>query len=114
MYTVTHSLLRAKAGEPVRLSVTVTDKSGTAVDLTGASAVYKIARHAGDTALLTITDANGITLSGNIATVDVNTADLKNSSVQLLGDFFGQLQITQNGDSLFVAEGPLCLDPVIA
>ena len=115
MYTVTHDLLSAKAGEPVRIVFTVTDQHGIAVTVSGASASYKIARGAGETALLTKTDASGITLSGNNVTVEFATDDIRDASdAQLYGEFLGQLHITKAGSGLYVAEGPLLIERVIA
>lgn len=114
MYTVTHELLIAKAGEPVRIIFTVTDQNGAAVTLSGASAAYKIARGAGEAAILTKTDSSGITLSGNTATVEFSTGDIKDAdSAQLFGEFIGQLKITKSGDGLYVAQGPLLIERVI-
>jgi hypothetical protein len=113
MNTLTHALLRAKAGEPVSLVFTVTDRDGDPVSVESATAAYKIARRAGDAALLTKTQEAGITLSGNVATVDFSTGELLQSGNQLLGDFFGQLKITKDGDGIFVAEGPITVEPVI-
>ena len=114
MYTVVHPLVETHTGEAVRLVFTVTDQAGTAVSLSGASAIYKIARHAGDAALLVKTETAGIALSGNTATVSFNTSELTSGGAALLGDFFAQLQVTKSGDSLIVAEGPLSVAPVIA
>lgn len=115
MYTVTHDLLSAKAGEPVRIVFTVTDQDGAAVTLTGAAASYKIARGAGEAALLSKTQGNGITLSGNSATVEFSTGDIQDSNnQQLYGEFLGQLKITKSGDGLYVAEGPLLIERIIA
>lgn len=113
MYTVTHPLISAKSGEPVRITFTITDQAGNAVSMTGASATYKIARQADDAALLTKTSPTAITLSSNTAAVNFNTGDLLDGSTPLLGDFIGQLTITKSGDSLVVAEGPLHVSPVI-
>lgn len=115
MYTVAHELLAAKSGEPVRIVFTVTDQNGSAVSLAGASAAYKIARGAGDAALLTKTNPSGITLSGNTATVEFLTSDIRDAAGNpLFGEFLGQLKITKGSDGLYVAEGPLLVEPVIA
>ncbi len=65
-------------------------------------------------ALLTKTDTDGITLSSNTAEVAFNTGELSDSGAGLIGDFFAQLKITKDGDSLIVAEGPLHIAPIIA
>lgn len=113
MYTVTHSLLRAKTGEPVKITFSVKDQNGNAVIVTGATATYKIARRIGETALLTKTDADGITLDNDTAVVEFNASELVDGATPLLGDFFGQLKIVKSGLGLIVAEGPLSIGAVI-
>lgn len=115
MYTVTHDLLAAKAGEPVRIVFTVTDQNGGAVTLDGATAAYKIARGAGEPALMTKTESDGIELSGNTATIDFLSSDIKDAqNNQLYGEFLAQLKITKSGDGLYVAQGAILIEPVIA
>ena len=113
MYTVTHPLISAKSGEPVRITFTITDHDGNAVSMTGAAAAYKLARQPDDNAILSLSSPGDITLSSNTAVVEFNTGDLLDGDLPLLGDFIGQLTITKNGDSLVVAEGPLHVAPVI-
>ena len=113
MYTVTHGLISAKTGETVQVTFTVTDGSGNAVSVEGAAATYKIARRAGDTAILAKTEAEGISLVSNMAIVEFDTGDLADAEGALLGDFFAQLTITKDGDGLVVSEGPLHVSPVI-
>lgn len=114
MHAITHDLISAKSGEPVRITFTVTDQNGAAVFVEGASASYKIARHAGDPALLSKTETAGIALSGSTATVAFNTAEIVADGSPLLGVFFAQLKIIKDGDALIVAEGPIQIDPVIS
>lgn len=113
MYTVPHSLLRAKSGEPVKITFTISDQNGNPVTVTGAAATYKIARRLGLPALLTKTQSDGITLSGSTAIVEFDTGGLVENNEALLGDFVAQLKIIRNGDALVVAEGPLQVEPVI-
>lgn len=113
MYTITHELIKTHSGEPVKIIFTVTNQSGSAVTVAGAEATYKISRRDGNAALLTKTGGGGITLSSNTAIVEFNTGELTDGGELLLGDFFGQLKITKNGDGLVVAEGPLHVAPVI-
>ena len=113
MYTITHSLIETHSGEPVKIVFTVTDQAGAAVSVAGANATYKIARRPGGAALLTKTELDDITLSSNTATVEFSTTELDDGDELLIGDFFGQLKITKNGDGLIVAEGPLYVAPVI-
>lgn len=114
MHTAVHGLISAKAGEPVRIIFTVTNADGAEVDVSGASAVYKIARRAGEAALLTRTHEEGILLSGNMAVVEFDTGDLADDNGQMTGDFVGQLTVAMDGDSLVVAEGPVHVGAVIA
>jgi hypothetical protein len=114
MYTITHRLIETHTGEPVKITFTVTDQAGAPVTVASATAVYKIARRLGEAALLTKTDADGITLSGSTAIVEFNTGELvDDDEVPLLGDFAGQLLITKDGDGLIVAEGQINIAPVI-
>lgn len=113
MYTISHSLIETHSGEPVKIIFTVTDQLGAPVTVVGATATYKLARRSGEAALLTKTQADGITLSSNTAIVEFNTASLLDGASALLGDFFGQLKITKDGDTLVVAEGPLYVASVI-
>ncbi len=114
MHSIKHNLISAKSGEPVNIVFTITDQNGLAVPVDGAEATYKIARHADEPALVTKTQTAGITLSGNIASVTFNTAELAAEGSPLRGVFFAQLKITKNGDGLIVAEGPIQIDPVIS
>lgn len=114
MHTAVHGLVRLKAGEPATLIFTVTDREGLPVDLAGAQALYKLARRAGDDALLTLTEGGGIALSANVATVSLETAELSGPGGLLTGDFLGQLTLIKDGDGLVAAEGPLSIEPVIS
>lgn len=113
MHTAVHGLIRLKAGEPATLIFTVTDREGLPVDLSGAQARYKLARRAGDAALLTLTDGGGIALAANVATVSLETAELTGPDGALTGDFLGQLTLVKDGAGLVVAEGPVSVEPVI-
>jgi len=113
MHTVTFDEITAHAGEPVQITFTVTNQSGTAVSLAGAAATFKIARTENSAAIATKTESAGIVLSGNAAVVSFNTNELVSGASQLLGDFFAQLKITKSGDSLVAAEGRLHVKPVI-
>lgn len=114
MHTVTHGLLSAKTGEPVKITFTITDQNGDPVTVTGAAAIYKIARQAGQPALLTKTEADGITLLNDTAVVEFDSGNLVDGSTPVLGDFFGQLKIIKSGIGLIVAEGPISIGPVIS
>jgi hypothetical protein len=97
----------------VRIVFTIADRSGQAVSMDGALAVYKIARRAGGASLLAKTEENGVTLDGNTAAVAFNAGELADDLGPLLGDFFGQLTVTKDGAGLVVAEGPLSVGSVI-
>mgnify|MGYP003387352246 CR=1 FL=1 len=117
MDTALHDRFTAKAGEPVRLIFNVVDQDGNAVTLTDISAVYKIARRAGQSAIMTLTQEDaGITVSGSTVTVEYNTEDVNDGStdaVQFYGLFFDQLQITEDDDALYVCEGEFVIEQVI-
>lgn len=113
MYTTQHTRLSVKSVEPVQIIATVVDRTGSAVALAGATATYKIARKVGDDALLSKSQGNGITFSTNIATVDFLASDVEESGEQAYGDFWGQLTITLNSDTLVVLEGPITINKVV-
>lgn len=104
MYTVRHEPLEAHTGEPVEIIFDVTDnaKPPQPVLVEGATATYKVARRQGGTALMTLTEINGITLSGNTATVEFDVDDIGRT-----GDLFGELKITKDGVPLVVGDGRL-------
>jgi hypothetical protein len=115
MHTRIHPLIEIRSGEIADLVFSVTDQNGAGVDLAGASAEYRLARRAGERALLTLhsDESGGIALAGEVATVSLDTNALAQNGKPLLGDFFGQLRLSIGGRTLVVAEGPLCLHPVI-
>ncbi len=115
MFTHIHSNIETRSGETEELVFHVADKDGNAADLTGAAAEYRIARRAGDTALLSCTsaDGGGIVIEDNAVTVTFDTAALTQNEKPLLGDFFAQLRITVNDRTLVVAEGPISIAPVV-
>lgn len=115
MYTVKHELLLTKFGESVELRFTVTDRNGEAVDLSvpGVFAVYKVGRNAVSAAVMTKTESSGITFDGNIAIVNFTTDEITEEEVQTSITYLGQLKITKGGDTLYVAEGNIRIDPVI-
>ena len=114
MYTATHNQNTASVGEKVRITFTIKDEAGAIVDVSSSTAAYKIARRKGDVALLTKTNIAGITLSGNTAIVEFNTNEVLASEEQALGDFVDQLAITKAGDTLYVSEGIITIEPVIS
>jgi hypothetical protein len=109
MYTQVHAPLSAKAGEGVRIIFTVTDRNGAAVALDGAEAAYRLARRAGEAALLEVTEGAGILLDGSTATVEFSTEGLPEAG----GDFIGQLTLTLDGQALVAAEGVVTISPVV-
>jgi len=113
MHTTVFDTIVTHAGEPVSITFTITNQSGQAVNVDGATATFKIARQPGGTALLTKTQGSGITLSGNTAVITFSTSGLVDGGAQLIGDFFAQLKITKSGDSLIAAEGRIQVDAVI-
>lgn len=115
MHTHIHGNIEARSGEPVEIVFNVTDKDGNTADLTLATAEYRLARRAGDAALLTRSSAaeGGIAMDGSTVTVTIDTTALMHAGAAMLGDFFGQLRITLDGRTLVVAEGPVSIAPVI-
>lgn len=115
MHTRIHPPVDIRSGEQADLVFSVTDESGAGLDLTGGMAEYRLARRAGERALLTLhSDGDGgIALAGEVATVSLDTNALVQNGKPLLGDFFGQLRLSLGGRTLVVAEGVLCLHPVI-
>lgn len=115
MHTRIHPPIDIRSGETADLFFSVTDADGAGVDLAGASAEYRLARRAGERALLTLHSGEngGIALAGEVATVSLDTNVIVQNGKPLLGDFFGQLRLTLGERTLVVAEGVLCLHPVI-
>ena len=114
MHTHIHGNIEARSGEPVEIAFNVTDKDGNAIDLTSATAEYRLARRAGDVALLTCSSDDGdIIAEDNRVTVTFDSAALTQGGQPLMGDFFGQLRITKDARTLVVAEGPISIAPVI-
>jgi hypothetical protein len=115
MYTHIHSAIETRSGEKAELVFNVTDHEGNAVDLSAASAEYRLARRAGEAAIAVYNseENGGITLEGNLAKVMLDTNDVMQSGKPLLGDFFGQLRVTVDDRMLVAAEGVINIAPVI-
>ena len=116
MYTTRFPQQFAKAGEELQMTFNITDDSGTPLNVDGATATLKLARLAGDPAIVTYTDTDGVTLSGSTAVGLIKTADLLDDDSpqnQLFGDFSAQLKIVKASQPLYVAEGLICVDAVI-
>lgn len=115
MHTAIHPLIEARSGERFEIIFNVTDSAGDTAVLEGASAEYRIARRAGERALVSLTSGSegGITLAGSAAQVSIDTNLLGAHGTAMMGDFFGQLRLSIGGQTLVVAEGPLCIHPVI-
>lgn len=108
MHTQYHGLVTAHLGDSLRLEFVVTDKSGANVDLSAASAVYKLARRHDAPAVVVLNGESGVAMLENVVSVSLDTA-----SIARTGDFFGQLFVTIDGETLVVAEGPVHIAPVI-
>ncbi|MDP2204758.1 MAG: hypothetical protein Q8K65_00460 [Alphaproteobacteria bacterium] len=115
MHTGIHPPIDIRSGEMAELVFTVTDGAGAGIDLGGAAAEYRLARRAGERALLTLHSGEdgGVTIDSETVTVSLDTAALVQNGKAMLGDFFGQLRLTIGGRSLVAAEGNLCLHPII-
>lgn len=69
-------------GDDVQLIFTVVDEAGVALDFTGYTLQWILARKAGDSSILSKTIGSGITVSTNIVTVSLahtETAPLRNA-----------------------------------
>lgn len=62
-------------GESKVFRYNVTDASGTAVIVTGATCTWELSRYPGETAILTKTTADHITASGSTIDVELEPAD---------------------------------------
>jgi hypothetical protein len=100
--TATNQTVRNyQAGDDVRLEVTVTDEDGSAVDLSGATVVWGLARRpTADAALVEkSTDTGGITItdaaSGEFA-IEVEATDTEG----LEGTFYHEAELTDSGGSV--------------
>lgn len=115
MYTHIHGTIEMRSGERAELVFNITDHDGATVDLTEASAEYRVARRAGEAALMVCTseENGGIVMTGSAATVTVDTNTLAQGGKPLMGDFFAQLRITLDERMLIVAEGVINVAPVI-
>lgn len=112
MHTVMFEPVIAHADEPMELIFSVTDRDGNAVALAGASALFKIARTPDSAPLLVKTTDDGIVLQDNTATVAFHTAELADEEENaLLGDFFAQLRIARDENSLVASEGRISILP---
>ena len=107
MYATKHDAIEARRGEYIKIAFTITDNAGTPVSLAGAALTYKIGRRLGDEALLELELGDGISVSGNVATVEFYTDAVVIDAVPALGDFIGQLFVTKDSKTLMTAEGPL-------
>jgi len=80
------------SGDSKTLAITITDKSGSAVDLTGATVKYAIAGSATATTKLVSkqTGGAGITTALNVATVTIDPADTE----AIAGIFYQEIETT--------------------
>ncbi|HRJ66925.1 MAG TPA: hypothetical protein PLW48_07280, partial [Alphaproteobacteria bacterium] len=115
MHTAIHPLIDVRSGERFEIIFSVNDGAGAAITLDGAGAEYRLARRAGERALISLNSnaEGGITLAGSTAHITVDTAELSAGGKPMLGDFFGQLRLSIGGQTLVAAEGPICIHPVI-
>ncbi len=98
--------------DDVRLSYTVTDRSGASVDLSGASAVFSVSDTFKSKLIFALASTNSpteISISGSTVTVIFNASRFIKSGVYL-----SQLRITKNGKTMVSAEGDIKVNPLIA
>ena len=97
--------LSVKSGDTLKLPITVKDSAGAIKDLTGASAIFTIARAVLTAALITKTVGSGITISApatGVLDVLIDAAD----SDALDGTYYFECEVTdQAGDKATVAFG---------
>lgn len=89
------------------LNVTYQDSTGANVNLTGYTAAFSIASTYGKTPLLTVTQANGITLGGTAGTIAIH---LTNTQTNTLGEgsFVAELAVTSGaGVETSLLKGPI-------
>jgi len=112
MHTAIHPLIETHSGTRITIVFNVRDAAGNLLDLEEASAEYRLARRAGERALMSLGSGGGgaILIEGSAVHITLDTTDLPGGA---LGDFFGQLRLTIGGQTLVAAEGPLCVHPVI-
>jgi hypothetical protein len=92
----------------------VRDENGDTVNLTGASATFRLARHQNTPMILEKTLGDGIVIVGHEVKVSFNASEVEIAGTALKGDFVDQLVITKGGKSICVSEGRITIEPLIA
>lgn len=102
-------------GDDVEIAFTVKDRNDQDVDLTDATATFRLAEKGSRDSLLELTEIDGITLSGATATCAFNTEDIQSISFEVnqIYNFTGQLRITINGKSMVASQGQINIGPLI-
>lgn len=99
-----HQNAELYAGDSAELEIALTDEEGAALDLSGATLAWKLARTPHAAAEVSKASGSGISISGSTATValdDTETADL-------LGDYWHQLVVTDaSGNVSTLATGTI-------
>lgn len=115
MYTVEHTRIDVKVGERIQLVFTITDADGISVDLSDATATYKIGRkpvRSDIAASLTKTETDGIVFIDDTANVTFDVSDILDSNGrQLHGVLWGELYVEKDDVSLCVAQGEIEVSP---
>lgn len=91
------------AGDAAELAIELTDEEGAALDLSGASLSWTLARSPfAESSVLSKTSGDGIAVEGSTATVSLTGAE----TAGLLGDYWHQLVVTDaQGNPSTVATG---------
>lgn len=95
------------AGDVKALAFGVTDTTGSAVTVTGASAVFVIATEPGATALVSKSSAATIVVSGSTVTVPLTETDTAN----LNGLYWYELEITDTSNNISTNRGRVIVHP---
>lgn len=100
--------VEATLGDDIEIAFTVKDRNDDLVDLTGATATFRVAKKGSTSHILEKTETDGITFASSVATVALNTEDL-----DCTGVFIGQLRITKSGKAMVAAEGEIRVGSLI-
>lgn len=100
-----HQNAQLYAGDAAELAIEITDEEGEALDLSGASLSWTLARSPfAESNVISKASGNGILVDGSTATVSLSGAE----TADLLGDYWHQLVVTDaQGNPSTVATGVL-------
>ena len=97
-------------GDSKTIAYSVVDGDGAAVDVSGASVTFAIARNLETTAVLTKTSAtSAVVVSGSSVTVTLSAAD----TAALFGLYFHELQITDSSGNVSTTRGMVNVEDTV-